>query len=435
MATGAVLGWTSSVVDDFKHGRYNNITATNIEIGWIGSFATLGALITCIPTGIICDIIGRRTTLLLLIIPFVLGWSFIILAKNILMLYLGRLFAGMGIGMCCVAAPLYTNEIAQKEIRGSLGSYFQLMVTIGILFAYCTGALLPVKIYTICCAAWVAIFAMVFVFQPETPLYYIRKGNLDKARASLKKLRGFDCNIDSELASIEAEVKESTQVMVSFGTVLYKRATVKAIVISLGLMLFQQLSGVNAVILYSNDIFENSGVKFNSAYASIIVAIVMVVATFVASVSIDKLGRKKLLLISSSIMALSCFCLALYFTLKTRTDIPKHTLAILGFLPTLSLCIFIVVFSIGFGPIPWMISTEIFVPQIKSLAGSVAGAFNWFLAFLITAFYMDVAQCVGQDSTFYFFGAMSLLGTIFVYVVVPETKGKSVDEVQSILEE
>lgn len=351
------------------------------------------------------------------------------------MLYLGRLFAGMGIGMCCVAAPLYTNEIAQKEIRGSLGSYFQLMVTIGILFAYCTGALLPVKIYTITCAAWVVIFAMVFVFQPETPLYYIRKGNLDKARASLRKIRGVDCNIDSELASIEAEVKESAQMTFSYGAVLYKRATVKAIVISLGLMLFQQLSGVNAVILYSNDIFESSGVKFNSAYASIIVAIVMVVATFIASISIDKLGRKKLLLISSSIMAFSSFCLALYFTLKTRTNISKHTLEMLGFLPTLSLCIFIVVFSIGFGPIPWMISAEIFVPQIKSLAGSVAGAFNWFLAFLITAFYMDVAHCVGQDSTFYFFGAMSLLGTVFVYVVVPETKGKTVDEVQDMLEE
>lgn len=399
-------------------------------MGWIGSLITVGALLMCIPTGFICDLIGRRTTLLLLIIPFGIGWSLIIWAKNVVMLYFGRVFTGVGVGACCVAAPLYTNEIADKNIRGSLGSYFQLMVTAGILYAYIMGSLLNIKTYTFSCAFCICLFSILFFFQPETPLYFVRKNNFEKAKQSLLKLRGKNCDVDSELREIELQVKEHSESTASLQHVLKQKSTIKAIIISLGLMFFQQFSGINVIIMYSSDIFKESGASWDPNLACIIVAVFQVVATFTSSLLIDTLGRRKLLIISDAVMALSSVVLGLYFTLKTHKIINESILHHLSSVPVIALCIFVVVFSIGFGPIPWMISAEIFIPQLKSIAGSVAGTLNWFLAFLITKFYIDVKNAVGDDVTFYIFSAISCLGAVFVYFIVPETKGKTVDDIQ-----
>lgn len=404
-------------------------------MGWTGSFATLGALLMCFPTGIICDLIGRKLTLLLLVIPFSVGWSLIIYARSVIMLYFGRFITGMAAGACCVAAPLYTSEIAEKQIRGTLGSYFQLMVTIGILYAYLIGDALTINYYTVGCAMCSIVFAVCFYFQPETPLYYIKKGKYEKAKQSLTKLRGPGCDITRELGLIESEVKETNQESFSFWSVLKRKATRRACLISFGLMFFQQFSGINAIILYSSDIFQKSGAKFNPNLACIVVAAFQVIATFASSLVVDKWGRRSLLLVSASVMALSSLILGIFFTIKIHSLVNISTLNGITFLPTFSLCLFVIVFSLGFGPIPWMISSEIFIPQIKSIAGAAAGTFNWGLAFIVTKFYIDLKNCIGQDAIFYVFAIISCTAVLFVYFVVNETKGKTIEEIQNELAE
>lgn len=404
-------------------------------MGWIGSLVTLGAMCMCFPTGVICDLIGRRLTLLLLIVPFCVGWALIIWANSVIMLYIGRLITGIAVGACCVAAPLYTCEIAHKDVRGMLGSYFQLMVVFGILYAYVMGTFLNVIPYTITCGVCVFVFVILFYFQPETPLYYIKKGEFDKAKQSLLQLRGSKYDVDSELHMIECSAKESTQTNISLLETLKMKSTLKALLIAFGLMFFQQFSGINAIILYSSDIFNKSGVSFDPKFASILVAAFQVVATFISSLIVDKLGRRVLLIISLSVMGLSSVLIGSYFTVQIHHLTDKSVLNSLGFVPTVSLCIFIIVFSLGIGPIPWMISSEIFSPHLKSICGSAAGTFNWFLAFLVTKFYLDIRNCIGQDMIFYIFGTVCVLGTLFVYFIVPETKGKSPDDIQRELEE
>ncbi|XP_044270984.1 facilitated trehalose transporter Tret1-like [Tribolium madens] len=434
LAAGAVLGWTSPILNEIQHGKFHNITVNSNQMGWIGSFVTLGGMTMCIPTGFLCDLIGRKKTLLLLIVPFAIGWSLILFAKSIVMIYLGRLITGMAAGASCVAAPLYTSEIAQKEIRGTLGSYFQLMVTIGIIFAYLAGKFLTSMGYTIFCASLPVVFIVLFAFQPETPAFCLRSGLYDDALRALVRLRGPCESNEAELAEIEGTLKESLESSVSISQTFQKKANIKAFVIAFSLMFFQQFSGINAIILYSSDIFASAGSNLDANTAAIIVGAFQAVATFVSSLMIDKLGRKILLLTSSIVMAFSTLVLAIYFTLKYRTAIDGAVLHEIGFIPIVSLCLFVVVFSIGLGPIPWMISSEIFTPEIKSIASSGAGTFNWFLAFLVTKFYLQVNECVGQDSTFYAFSILSLLGGVFVYFVVPETKGKTVEQVQAELE-
>lgn len=387
----------------------------------------------CIPTGFICDIIGRKKTLLLLFAPFTVGWILIIFSKHVLMLYFGRLFTGAASGACCIAAPIYTSEIAHKSVRGTLGSYFQLMVTVGIFFAYILGKYLSPINFTIVCGSLPFIFLLTFSFQPESPVFLLKRGMYDKAKEALIILRGEGYKIDSELNEIEGYLKESTQATISLTETFKQGAVIKAFVISCSLMFFQQFSGINAIILYTTNIFETSGVDLDPHDAAILVGFFQVITTFVTAAIIDRLGRRILLFISALFVTITMFVLGAFFTLKNRTDVGESVITKLEFVPVSALCIFIIAYSIGLGPIPWVISSEIFPTEIKSITSSTAGTCNWFLAFILTRFFLQVSNYIGQDSTFYIFGSASMIGIFFVYIFVPETKGKSIIEIQAIL--
>lgn len=436
IASGTVLGWTSPIfIDDGNHKyKYNDIQLDNSEVGWVGSFATLGALLTCFPTGILCDKIGRRMTLLTLTAPFLIGWALIIWANSIIMLYLGRFITGLAVGACCVAAPIYTSEIAQTEIRGTLGSYFQLMITVGVFYAYLVGKFLSPFWYTLTCGIIPIIFCVLFFFQPETPHYLIKKSNYEKAKEALQKLRGKNFNVDSELRAIESSIKNSSNTSISIISSLKKKSNIKAIIIAFCLMFFQQFGGINAVIFYTGDIFKKSEMSLSPQDGTIMVGAFQALATFLSSNIVDRLGRKILLLLSGFIMALSEILLGIFFTLQKSTSIDRDVISNISFLPVVSLCIFVIVFSLGYGPIPWMISSEIFTPELKGIISSAAGTFNWFLAFIVTKFYGELATKVGQDSTFYGFAVISLVGVVFVYFFVIETKGKTAEEIQNELQ-
>lgn len=433
-AAGTVLAWTSPISSDLENSKYHNISINKDEMGWIGSFVTLGGLSMCFPYGFICDLIGRRSALLLLILPYSIGWSLIIWAKSLMMLYIGRFITGMAAGACCVAAPMYTSEIAQKEIRGTLGGYFQLMVTVGIFFAYTVGKYASPTHYTIICAMVPFIFFILFVFQPESPLYSLKKAKVETARNALIHLRGPFYDVDAEIDNMKAILEADSQSHLSLSNMFQQKALRRGFIIALALMFFQQLSGINAIIFYTGDIFTASGAKIDPHTATICVGAFQALATFVSSLVVDKLGRRMLLIGSDFVMAFSTIFLGLFFTLKDRHLVSNDTVNILGFLPVVSLCVFVIMFSMGLGPIPWTISGEMFNPKIKSFAAASAGTFNWLLAFLVTKFYLKLEVEIGADVMFYIFSILSFCGALFCYFIVPETKGKTVEQVQKELE-
>lgn len=433
LSAGLVLGWTSPILDYITHGKFNDIPINNDQMGWIGSFATLGAMAMCIPTGFICDLIGRKRALLLLIVPFSVGWALIFWARNVLFLYFGRIMTGMAVGACCVAAPLYNGEIAHQSLRGVLGSFFQLMIVTGVFLAYLVGECLTPYQFTMFCAGLPMLFLVVFAFQPESPSYLIKKGQFDEAKKCLARLRGSSYNVDAELIQIEGSLKESTQSSASLRDTFNQKAVIKAILISFALMFFQQFSGINVIILYSSNIFKMTGIKLNSNLATIVVGAVQALATLVSSLVIEKLGRKFLLFFSLSTVTINAVLLAIYFSIKTRGHPDSEVVSDIGFIPVVAVCLFVVSFSLGVGPIPWMIASEILPSEIRSIVSSAAGTFNWFLAFIITKTYLNLSSLVGIDSIFYGFTVFSLIGTVFILVMVPETKGKSVSQIQEEL--
>ncbi|XP_019870659.1 facilitated trehalose transporter Tret1 isoform X1 [Aethina tumida] len=429
VAAGTVLGWTSNIGDPLEKGDLNDVTADkDNQQGWIGSWMTLGAMIMCFPIGYLCDLLGRKLTMLLLIVPFTVGWLLIIFCANIEMIYVGRFILGLAGGSFCVSAPLYTSEIAEDAIRGTLGTFFQLLLVVGILMSNIMGAYVEIKAFSIICAIIPIIFGLVFFFQPETPVYLAKKGKYDEAKKSLERFRGPAYKCDIELEEIKKALEEEKNNKVSFMESLKTTASKKAILICFGLMFFQQLSGVNAFVFYTGNIFTTTGSSIDPSQATIYVGAVQLVATFVSSQVVDRFGRRVLLMFSDFFMMIASLVLAIYFSIKP--NLTQEEIENIGWIPISSLIIFFIVFSLGYGPIPWLASSELMPQEIKANASSAAATFNWFLAFLVTKFYADLSNALNEYGPFYIFSAISLAGTAFVYFLLPETKGKSQAEIQ-----
>lgn len=435
LAAGSMLGWSSPVI--YKITQANSteydFPISGTQGDWIASIINLGAAAICFPIGLVMDVIGRKKTMLFLTLPFTLGWLLITFGTSVGMLIAGRFITGVAGGAFCVTAPAYTSEIAQDSIRGTLGSYFQLMITIGILFAYAVGSYTPVFVFNILCTCIPIIFGIVFFFMPESPSFLVVKERNDEAREALVKLRGQSYDVDYELNNLKQKAEDSRNNPVSFGSAITKKTAIKALVICYALMLFQQLSGINAVIFNTSAIFGAAGAAIPEEIGTIIIGVIQVIATFVSSLVVDKLGRRILLLLSALVMCICSTALGVYFFLQDQHGVDSSIVESISWLPLVSLSLFIVAFSLGFGPIPWMMAGELCLIDIKAFVGSTAGTLNWLLSFTVTSTFNSLNTAIGQGQVFWMFAGIMLIGFVFIFFVVPETKGKSVDEIQIML--
>lgn len=431
LACGLTLGWSSSAGSDGANlaSKYD-IEISASEFSWIGSSTTLGIASVCIPIGVLADLIGRKSAMLLMVLPFIIGWLLIMYANSVAMFCIGRFITGISGGAFSITVPIYTAEIAESEIRGTLGTYFQLSLSIGVFLSYVLGTFVNMRILSIISATVPFIFLAAFVFMPETPIYYLKIGNEDAARKSLIKLRGVHYDVDTELQIKKEGLETLRENSISYSSLFKSRTTRKAFIISYGLMFFQQFSGINTIIFYTNDIFVKAGSDLKSNYCSIIVGALGPIAVFASSLVVDRLGRRILLLISIIFLFLESFILGIYFHLQEiRADVSE-----ISWLPLVCVCTFMFLFNFGFGPLPWVMLGELFPPQVKGVAASGAGVLSWILAFVVTKLYSDLKVAMNVSGTFWLYSIFCFIGIFFVYYIVPETKGKSLEEIQDELE-
>lgn len=255
-AAGTAMGWSSpmkSLLVQPKENRENYYSSyvfdiSNQNFSWIVSFFTFGAALVCLFIGALNQMYGRKRTMLLLVIPYTIGWILVTTAGNLAMLFIGRFFLGIAGGAFCITAPTYTSEIAEPKIRGKLGSYFQLMVSLGILFSYFFGSNVNIYPFNLICTAIPIIFGVIFINMPETPSYLISKGENELASISLLWLRGKEYDCANEIAELQKQHEEQKKQKMTLAEALTRRSTIRGIFIILGLMFFQQMSGINAVI-------------------------------------------------------------------------------------------------------------------------------------------------------------------------------------------
>ncbi|KXJ77357.1 hypothetical protein RP20_CCG007469 [Aedes albopictus] len=430
LAAGTFLGWTAPAEIPLVHKHEYGFPISAEDFSWIGSIANVGAAVVCFPIGILMKTVGRKWAMLSMVLPLLIGWMLIVFANNVTMLMAGRFLLGAGGGSFCIAAPTYTAEIGEPSIRGTLGTFCELMITVGILFVYAVEAVGSVRMLSVICGVIPIVFGVIFFFMPESPYYFIEKDRETDAARSLKWLRGHLYNEIEEIEELKVEEAKSRNDKITILQCLQQRATVKALIISLGLMFFQQLSGINAVIFYATTIFDDANTGLEASTATIIIGVIQMVATLLAMFFVDRVGRRILLLASDFFMALSTIALAVYFQLKESNETQVENL---GWLPVLALCLFIAMFSIGYGPIPWLMVGELFANNVKAYVSPLAGVFNWLLAFLVTKVFTNLRDALGISGAFWLFSGISLVGTAFVFVIVPETKGISLLEIQRML--
>jgi MFS family permease len=255
LSMGSGLGWSAPAGPRLvNEGQYFPITASQFD--WVASIITLGCAISCLPVGFLMKKFGRKWTMLSLVVPFLIGWALVTWAQNFTMLLIGRFFIGLAGGAFCVSAPQYSAEIAQKEIRGTIGSFFQLLVITGILFVYLIGPFMTLFWTNIMCGMIPIVFAAIFFFMPESPVYLVIENREEEAIKSYKWLRGSSYDPKTEIDALKQDLLDSQNTKVSLKEEFRKRSSILGIVISVGLMFFQQMSGINVVVFYATIIFD-----------------------------------------------------------------------------------------------------------------------------------------------------------------------------------
>lgn len=358
-------------------------------------------------------------------------------------------FLGVSTGGSCVVAPMFISEYAETSIRGLLGTFFQLFLTIGILMVFVLGAVTTWVNLSWACFVIPVIYMVGLFFVPESPYWLVKnvrnsrkssqwinlhstfmisQGRQSEAAAALKWFWGRHCNANAAIQSIQNDINASGG-SGSVRDLLSVKSNRNGFIISLALMFFQQFSGINAVIFFTVPIFKSAGSNIDPALSAIIVGVVQVLMTFCAAALVERAGRKVLLLQSSTIMCLCLAVLGVYFRLKKT----GHDVSNIGWIPLLCLVLFIVSFSLGYGPIPWMMMGELLAPEVKSIATSFTVLFNWIAVFIVTKTFPTLNDSLGSDITFWIFAVLMAMGTIYGFKSVFETKGKSSTEIQFIL--
>uniref|UniRef100_A0A1A9ZJC9 Major facilitator superfamily (MFS) profile domain-containing protein n=1 Tax=Glossina pallidipes TaxID=7398 RepID=A0A1A9ZJC9_GLOPL len=427
---GTVIGWTAQTEHSIRDGELG-FKVSEREIDWLATLFTLGAASVCIPTGFIIDAIGRRFTMLLCVPFLLLGWLLIAFSVNTIMLYIARFVLGMSGGAFCIIAPVYTTEIAQTQIRGILGCFFQMLITMGVLYSYVMGAVCTVFVMTLTCIVLPVISGILFLILPESPFFYVMKDKPEKAKSALQRLRGKNCDIAKDYEEIVTNIAEVKGNPVALWKGMKRTASLKAFALSILLMMFQQFSGINVMMFYATDVFVLAKTGLEPKISTIVLGVVQVVTMFAALFLIDRSGRRILLMISSFVMSLSTLGLGIYFFILDRDS--ETALSICWF-PLFCCCLFIMMFSLGMGAIPWLIMAETFAEDIKGPATAISATTNWLFAFVVTNAYGPVTKVIGTGQTFWVFSGFTLTCTIFVVFFVPETRHKTFAEVQAALE-
>ncbi|CAH1969198.1 unnamed protein product [Acanthoscelides obtectus] len=430
---GTTFGWTSPEIPKLKIPGESPLDEplTASEEGWVGSFLPLAAAVGPFAGGFMVDRIGRKKTLLVATVPFIAAFFINIAPSSVTYLYLSRFLCGLGVGSIFTVIPMYVGEIADDETRGPLGSFMQLFIVIGLLFSYALGPYLSIKLFNIILLAPpIAFMVVFFLFIPESPYYLIKAKNEGGAEDALAKLRGKSKDaVRKEIETIKALVADAEANKATFFDIFKSKGLTMALFLSVSLVACQQLSGINIILFYAQDIFTDAGVSLAPEICTIIIGIVQIAASGATPIMEKRFGKRFLLMLSGIGMGLSQGVLAYFFHLKDGGKDVSN----IGWIPIACLVVYIVTYCLGFGPLPWAVMGELFPGNIKSAASTVTASGCWVLGFLLTKYFGMVANMIGKDGSFGFFAGCCFVAAAFTYKLVPETSGKSFQEIQEIL--
>ncbi|WP_234047666.1 sugar porter family MFS transporter [Chryseobacterium paridis] len=428
---GLLFGYDTAVISGAIGFMRTYYHLSDLMTGWVASCALLGCIIGAMYSGALSDRIGRKKVLMLSGLLFTISSVGTSLAPNLWIFVVFRIIGGMGIGIASMLSPMYISEMAPAAIRGRLISIFQLGIVTGILVIYFVNA----YIAGIHDESWNVstgwrwmfgsgiipsiIFILLLLTVPESPRWLAGQKRETEALVILETIND-SVTAQWELDSIRESLKDERPF--SFST-LKEPKLKRALVIGIFLAIFSQITGINAIMYYAPEIFKSTGVGSDSAFMqTVLVGIINVAFTFVAINYVDTWGRKKLLLLGISGMAICLFIVGFAFFNEQK-----------GYLILIAILGYIACFAMSLGPLAFVVIAEIFPTKARATAMSVATFFLWSAVFLVSQTFPVLIGTIGNAYTFWLYMGIAVIALLFIWRVVPETKGKSLEEIENSL--
>jgi sugar porter (SP) family MFS transporter len=387
----------------------------------------LGAIAGALIAGWLADKISRRRTKMISGTVYVIGGVGCALAHSYWQILAGRFWLGLAVGCASFVSPMYIAELVPPKIRGGVVSFNQLMVTLGILAAYIVDwgfAPLPNNWRWMFALAVVpgAALAIGMYFMPFSPRWLVEKGREDDARAVLERYRNEEDDIDEEIGEIKDVAKQEVPLRE-----LLAKGVRRMMVVGIALAVFQQIVGINTVIYYGPTILKFAGQQNTGALTqSVFIGCTNVFFTIVAILLLDKLGRRFFLITGTSILTVALIGLGIFFESASI----QHNV---GWLALVCLLVYIMGFAIGLGPVFWLMISEIFPLQMRGPAMAVCTMFNWGFNFLISYTFLTLTSAITKQGAFWLYAFFGVCAVIFFSTFVPETKDRSLEQIQSDL--
>ena len=422
MIGGLMFGFDIAIISGANTSLQSYFNLDELELGWGTGSLVLGAMVGALGCGGLTDRFGRKKVLIYVALLFALSCVGSALSQTFVAFVLSRILGGLSVGAASVLSPMYVAEVAPKKIRGTLVSLYQLTIVIGILISYlinyglygaendwrwmfATGTVPSVLFF-------LGLFAI-----PESPRWLYLKGYREESRAIIARIAGAadaDLEIEEIAKTLEAQ-KGTTKLRELLSPSARKAAFVGFLIAGL-----VQLDGMNAVVNYAPKIFQGAGFEIQNALLNTsFIGFINFVFTFVAIVVIDKVGRKTLYLVGSLGMSIALLCLATTYFLHLE-----------GVLTMVFVLAFVAFFAACIGPVFWTLVAEIFPNRIRGKAVAVASSIQWSVYFLVALLFPRFLELVGGGFAFLFFAVMDLLQFIVVRHYLPETRGKSLEEIE-----
>ena len=440
---GFLFGYDAAVIS----GTISQVTARfsldEIQVGWFVGCALIGSIIGVLMAGKLSDRWGRKVTMLVAAVFFSVSGIACAFVGSLEQLVVARILGGIGIGVVSIVSPLYISEVSIAQYRGRLVSLYQLAVTIGFLGAYLTnfqllhfsqsGAVLNAGWMNLVfvsevwrgmlgfCSLPAILFFCIIFFSPESPRWLILKGRDERAVRIFRKIYLSEVEVDTQLQDTKSVVQSETKSDWKF---LLQPGIFKAVLIGAAIAILGQFMGVNAVLYYGPTIFEEAGLSGGDAlFSQVLVGIVNVVTTIIAVFIIDKVGRKKLVYYGVSGMVLSLLLIGFYFHFSESMGLPNSFL-LFFFLFYVFCC------AISISAVIFVLLSEMYPTRIRGMAMSIAGFALWIGTYLVGQLTPWMLQNLTPTGTFLLFALMCMPYMLIVWKLIPETTGKSLEEIE-----
>lgn len=405
---GMVSAYSAPSTEDMSKPGSRFVDITSEDTAWIASLPSLSGAFGNLVSGYIAHRLGRKRVLMFVSASYTFSWLVIAYAPHLGFVFMGRLISGFCAGICCVAVPAYVVEISTVEIRGLLSAGFQVAFALGVFLIMAFGIVLRWSWLAVSGAAIVVFGACLMVFMPESPPWLMR------------------CEAAKEFQDIMEHLADEPKKGLTLGE-LFRPELYKPMVIAIALMFFQQFVGINSLMSYCVEIFQNSGGSITPTVAATLVALVQVLTTIFSSLLMDKAGRRTLYITSGTFIALSLTTSGTYTYLSEKYNASELTSW--SWIPLASFMTYIAAFSLGFGPVPFVVTPEMVPTRTRSFLLAMASVFSSLFSFLVTKTFDSLRSVLGMGGLYWTYAGFAILGVLFYSIFVPETKGRTIQDI------